>query len=93
MMLRTPPAGAAAAMRGRAERPDYSALLSRLPVPSLVIAGTHDAYADEAVTAQLVAALPNPDVVRLAGTGHLPNLEDPAAFDQAIRNFASALRR
>jgi len=93
MMLRTPPAGAAAAMRGRAERPDYSALLPRLPVPSLVIAGTHDAYADEAVTAQLVAALPNPDVVRLAGAGHLPNLEDPAAFDQAIRNFASALRR
>jgi pimeloyl-ACP methyl ester carboxylesterase len=92
MMLHTPPAGAAAAIRGRAERPDYSALLSRLRVPSLVIAGTHDAYADEAVTAQLIAALPNPGVVRLPATGHLPNLEDPAAFDEAIRNFASALR-
>lgn len=54
MMLHTPPAGAAAALRGRAERPDYSTLLNRLRVPALVIAGDHDGYADEAVVAQLL---------------------------------------
>jgi pimeloyl-ACP methyl ester carboxylesterase len=43
----------------------------------------------EAVVAELVAALPDPDVVRLPGTGHLPNLEAPADFDAAVRRFAS----
>jgi len=89
MMLRTPPAGAAAALRGRAERPDYSRLLRGLTVPALVIAGDHDAYADEAVVAQLVGALPAPEVVRLPGTGHLPNLEAQAAFDPVLRAFAA----
>jgi 3-oxoadipate enol-lactonase len=70
MMLHAPPAGAAAALRGRAERPDY-----------------------RAVVAELVAALPGPDVVRLPGVGHLPNLEAQAAFDAAVRRFASRLSR
>ena len=89
MMLHTPPAGAAAALRGRAERPDYRALLPGLQVPALVVAGDHDGYADEAVVAELTAALPDPDVVRLPGSGHLPNLEAPADFDEAVRRFAS----
>jgi pimeloyl-ACP methyl ester carboxylesterase len=93
MMLRTSPRGAAAALRGRAERPDYRALLPGLRVPALVVAGDHDAYADEAVVAELVAALPDPDVVRLPGTGHLPNLEAPVDFNRAVQNFASRLPR
>jgi pimeloyl-ACP methyl ester carboxylesterase len=39
MMLHAQPSGAAAALRGRAERPDYSRLLRELLVPTLVIAG------------------------------------------------------
>jgi 3-oxoadipate enol-lactonase len=93
MMLHTPPAGAAAALRGRAERPDYRALLPGLQVPALVVAGDHDAYADEAVVAELVATLPDPEVVRLPGTGHLPNVEAPADFDEAVRRFASRLSK
>jgi 3-oxoadipate enol-lactonase len=89
MMLHASPAGAAAAVRGRAERPDYRALLPALEVPAMVIAGDHDAFADEAVVAELVAALPDPEIVRLPGIGHLPNLEAPAAFDAAVRRFAS----
>ncbi len=93
MMLRTSPAGAAAALRGRAERPDYRVLLPGLQVPALVIAGDHDAYADEAVVAELVGAIPHPQVIRLPGTGHLPNLEAPAAFDAAVHGFASRVSR
>jgi pimeloyl-ACP methyl ester carboxylesterase len=93
MMLHAPPIGAAAALRGRAERPDYRSLLPGLRVPALVIAGDHDPYADEDVVAELVAALPDPDVVRLHGVGHLPNLEAPAAFDEAVVNFATRLHK
>src|SRR5215207_1959130 len=80
---------AAAALRGRAERPDYSRLLSDLRVPSLVVAGDADSYAPAPVTDQLVASLPAPEVVRLPGVGHLPNLEAPERFDAALRAFVS----
>jgi pimeloyl-ACP methyl ester carboxylesterase len=90
MMIHTPPAGAAAALRGRAERPDYSRLLSDLRVPSLVVAGDADPYAPAPVTDQLVASLPAPEVVRLAGVGHLPNLEAPERFDATLRAFVSS---
>ncbi|MDQ8044656.1 MAG: alpha/beta fold hydrolase [Solirubrobacteraceae bacterium] len=86
-MIRSSPAGAAAALRGRAERPDYRALLPHLTVPSLVIAGDDDAFASEAVTQELIGALPGPEVVRIAGSGHLPNLELQDEFDAALRAF------
>ncbi|HEY7198556.1 MAG TPA: alpha/beta hydrolase, partial [Gaiellaceae bacterium] len=87
-MLRTSPAGAAAALRGRAERPDYEKLLRDLQPPALVVVGDRDAYSTEEVTEQLVAALPGPEVLILPGVGHFPNLEAPAAFDEAVRAFA-----
>jgi pimeloyl-ACP methyl ester carboxylesterase len=87
MMLHAQPAGAAAALRGRAERPDYSTLLRDLRVPALVIAGDQDTFADEDVVEQLVGALPDPEVLRLPGIGHLPNLEAQREFDDAVRAF------
>ena len=88
MMMTAQPQGAAAALRGRAERPDYASLLGDLRVPALVIAGDEDAYSSAPVTEQLVASLPEPEVVLLDGIGHLPNLEDPGRFDTALRSFA-----
>jgi pimeloyl-ACP methyl ester carboxylesterase len=92
-MLRTSPAGAAAALRGRAERPDYESLLRDLRPPALVIAGDRDAYSTKEVTDQLVAALPDPEVLILADVGHFPNLEAPDAFDVAVRTFARRVSR
>ena len=87
-MLRTNPLGAAAALRGRAKRPDYERLLGDLRPPALVIAGDRDAYSTKEVTDRLVAALPDPDVLILPGVGHFPNLEAADAFDDAVRAFA-----
>ena len=44
MMCGANPEGAAAALRGRAERPDYQPTLAALGVPALVIVGSEDAY-------------------------------------------------
>lgn len=87
-MLRTSPLGAAAALRGRAKRPDYERLLPGLRPPALVIAGDRDAYSTKEVTDQLVAALPEPEVLVIPGIGHLPNLEAQGDFDDAVRRFA-----
>ena len=93
MMLATPPEGAAAALRGRAERPPYRELLSGLRVPSLVVVGDEDAYSTAEVTNQLVASLPDPQVLRLPGVGHLPNLEAGEEFDAAVRAFVRNITR
>ena len=87
MMLRTNPLGAAAALRGRAMRPDYERLLGELRPPAFVVAGDRDAYSTKEVTDQLVAALPAPEVLILPGVGHFPNLEAREEFDTAIRAF------
>jgi 3-oxoadipate enol-lactonase len=90
MMSAAPPAGAAAALRGRAGRPDYRPLLARLSLPFLVCAGTADPWSTPAVTADIVACLSNPRLVLLDGVGHLPNLEAEAEFNQALSAFLRA---
>lgn len=87
MMLHSSPEGSAAVLRGRAERPDYSTLLPALQVPSLVVAGDQDGYNDEGIIAQLIRSLPDPEVLRLTGVGHLPNLEATEVFNDALRGF------
>ncbi len=89
MMLAAPPGGVAAALRGRLERPPYEQLLGSLPMPTLVVAGEHDAYSPEPVIQQLLAALPAPEVVQMHHSGHLPNLEEPQGFNEAVRDFAT----
>lgn len=44
MMKTTSPRGAAAALRGRAERMDYTPLLAQISVPTLIIVGDQDVY-------------------------------------------------
>ena len=87
MMAATSPAGAAAALRGRAERPDYRPALAALDVPALVCAGTADPWSDQAVTAEIVACLRYPELVMIDGAGHLPNLEAERQFNEALRGF------
>ncbi len=92
MMLAAPPEGAAAALRGRAQRPDYTRLLPGLTVPAVVLAGAYDVHSPEPVVQQLLGALPDAELVRFAGSGHLPNLEEPDRFNDAVRSFAARLR-
>jgi pimeloyl-ACP methyl ester carboxylesterase len=87
MMAAAPPAGAAAALRGRAVRPDYRPLLAALDIPALVVTGTADPWSNAEVTAEIVANLKRPELVTLDGPGHLPNLEAEAEFNAALSAF------
>lgn len=87
MMAAAPPAGAAAALRGRAERPDYRPLLAGLDIPAFVCAGTADPWSTPAVTAEIVSCLKHPQLTVFDGVGHLPNLEAEAEFNQALGDF------
>jgi pimeloyl-ACP methyl ester carboxylesterase len=90
MMSAAPPAGAAAALRGRAERPDYRALIAGLDIPALVCTGSADPWSDQAVTAEIIAHLKRPEVVVIDGAGHLPNLEAEDEFNDVMRAFLRA---
>lgn len=90
MMAAAPPAGAAAALRGRAARPDYRPLLAGLGIPALVCAGTADPWSTSEVTAEIVSSLRWPELVVIEGAGHLPNLEAETEFNDALRAFLRA---
>ena len=87
MMAAASPAAAAAALRGRAERPDYRPVLARLEVPALVCAGSADPWSNREVTAEMIACLKHPEVLMIDGAGHLPNLEAEREFNDALRAF------
>jgi pimeloyl-ACP methyl ester carboxylesterase len=87
MMASASAGGAAAALRGRAERPDYRPLLANLDIPALVCAGSADPWSDRAVTAEIIAHLKHPESTLIEGAGHLPNLEAPDEFNAILAPF------
>ncbi|MGE0866875.1 MAG: alpha/beta fold hydrolase [Vicinamibacterales bacterium] len=87
MMRGTSPQGAAAALRGRAERPDYAATLARLAVPALIVIGDEDVFTSRADADRMQALIAGSELVWMAGVGHMPNLERPDAFNQALVRF------
>ncbi|MGI5196437.1 alpha/beta fold hydrolase [Streptomyces sp. CA-288835] len=89
MMTATPPAGAAAALRGRAERPDYRDLLTRVTVPSLVVVGEDDEYTPVSDAKTMAEALPDATLQVIPRAAHMPNLERPEEFNEALERFLS----
>jgi 3-oxoadipate enol-lactonase len=86
MMQTTDPHGAAAALRGRAARPDYRPVLDQLAVPARVIVGSADAFTTRADADDMAARL-NARLVWMDGIGHMPNLEAPESFNRELVAF------
>ena len=93
MMRNTPPAGAAAALKGRAERPDYSSALERFDRPALIVVGDEDAFTTRRDADHMHALLKDSQLLWLHGVGHMPNLEQPEAFNTALSGFLAGLSR
>lgn len=89
MMREAPPAGAAAALRGRAERPDYAGVLERFDRPALIVIGDEDAFTTRQDADRMHTLLRDSRLLWLQGVGHMPNLERPEAFNGALSAFLS----
>lgn len=87
MMRNAPAEGAAAALRGRAERRDYVDLLGRIDVPTLVLVGSDDEYTPVEWVTRTAGHIPGAELVVIDDAGHLPNLERPDEFDLALAEF------
>ena len=87
MMLKTKPEGAAAALRGMAEREDLTSLLSKITVPTLIIVGAEDAITPVADSEKMNAGIGGSRLVVLENAGHVSNLERTEQFNEALLEF------
>ena len=87
MVMGTSATAIAAAHRGMAVRPDITPELPRISVPTLVIAGEHDAISPAAEMKSFASALPNSRFVVIPNVGHMAPMEDPVVVNAAIREF------
>ncbi|MFD9724901.1 alpha/beta fold hydrolase [Streptomyces sp. NPDC059072] len=91
MMCATDPEGAAAALRGRAERPDYRPVLAGTSEPCLLLVGADDVYTPVADAEAMHALMPHSVLTVVDGAGHLPGVERPEAVNRALLEFLAAL--
>jgi pimeloyl-ACP methyl ester carboxylesterase len=75
------------------ERPDSRPLLPSITLPVLVVVGEDDVLTPPAESEAMAAAIPDASLVRIAGAGHLSNLEQAQAFEASVEHFLDGLPR
>ncbi len=91
MILKTDPAGAAAAQRGMAERPDRTDLLSLIKVPTLIICGELDQLTPVAESERMHRLIDGSQLAVIGDAGHMSNLEQPEHFNRVLTAFLRQL--
>jgi pimeloyl-ACP methyl ester carboxylesterase len=87
MILHTKPEGAAAALRGRAERRDYTPLLREIVVPTLIVVGSEDNFTPISDAELMHREIAGSQLAIIEGAGHMPNMERPSEFNTAFKQF------
>lgn len=91
IILENTPDGAVAALGAMRERPDSTATLGQISVPTLVIGGEVDSISSPEVMDEMAGKIPGSRHVTLSKAGHLSNLEDPDGFNGAVKKFLAEL--
>lgn len=86
-ILANPVETIAGAITAMMNRPDSSGLLATVRCPTLVLVGEHDALTPPAVATGLQQRIAGATLVVIPDAGHLPNLEQPEAFNRAVGKF------
>ena len=82
--------GALGAMR---DRPDSTALLQTVDVPTLVVVGEEDEVTPPALARAMTSAIPSAAMTTIAAAGHLSALEAPSAVSRVMAEFLEAVPR
>jgi pimeloyl-ACP methyl ester carboxylesterase len=93
MMRRAPAIGAAAALRGRAERIDYGPILASLRLPTLIVGGREDPFTSRDEVEHMRETIRDAVLLRIEEAGHMPNLEAAPVFNAALQRFIEPLKR
>lgn len=87
IILGNPPSGIIGDLMAMEERPDASSLARTLNVPTLVVVGEHDIPSPPAEMKELAKLIPGATLKIIPQAGHVSNLENPEAFNQALLDF------
>ena len=90
-MERTAPRAVVGALRGMAQRPDRTANLASITIPTLVLVGEHDAITSVDEARRMASALPNAQLAIIPNAGHLAPLENAEASNEVILDFLGQL--
>jgi YbgC/YbaW family acyl-CoA thioester hydrolase len=91
MIESAPPAGVVGALRAMKERPDCTALLERIDLPTLVIAGREDQLIPVDYARSMAGMIPGAQFTLIPGAGHLVPMEQPVPTSRVIGEFLDAL--
>jgi 3-oxoadipate enol-lactonase len=69
------------------DRPDSTALLPTIAVPTLVVVGDGDQVTPPALAEAMGQAVPGATLTVVRGAGHMSAMEQPAQVNQAVRAF------
>ena len=90
-LMANPPAGYIGALEAMKHRPDATAELGGIAVPTLVIVGEDDSLSPPEVARDMHERIKGSTLAVLPGAGHLSNLEAPDAFNAALDSFLAGL--
>ena len=92
MMAATEVAGILGALQAMRDRPDSTALLSKLEgIPTLVVVGADDQITPPETAKAMAEAIPGAQLAVLPGAGHLTPLERPQEVTRLIAEFLGTL--
>lgn len=89
MIESTPYETIVADLRGMRDRRDRTSLLAEIAVPTLVVAGEHDALMPMAGVEAMAQAIPGARMAVIDGTAHMSPMERPDAWAAAVGEFWS----
>jgi pimeloyl-ACP methyl ester carboxylesterase len=91
IMAKTSVQGIVGALQGMKDRLDSTELLSQIRCPVLIVHGIDDQLIPIKEAEIMHQHIDNSHLVLIDEAGHLPNLEQPERFNQAIRDFMLSL--
>lgn len=68
-------------------RADSTPMLATLRIPVQIVVGDQDALTPPALSEQMHRDIPGSQLVVIPGAGHMSNMEQPAAFNDALGRF------
>lgn len=86
-MMQQPPGGMAAALHGMAQREDLGGELSKITVPTLVIAGQHDRITPAEEMEHMANQITGATFTLISDAGHLTPVEQPEEVNRVIDEF------
>lgn len=91
LVLSSTPDGIKSAVTAMMNRSDSTPLLQKIDVPALIVHGAEDALIPPGEAEGMHRAIRNSQLELMPLSGHLPNIEQPGAFDGLLWEFLKKL--